>query len=102
MQLPNRNMAATAIFSANLIGRAAARIVVAGCIGVVCTQLILARPAGAAADVQGAAEDIQLRLESASVREVLDALARKFKLTYTLTSLPNRQMTGRYTGTLSG
>lgn len=68
---------------------------------IVCMSAVFGRPAAAAAEIQGGGADLQLRLENASVREVLDLLSGKFKLTYTLTSLPNRQLTGRYSGTLS-
>jgi hypothetical protein len=70
-------------------------------IALMCLSAVFGRPAAAAAEIQGGGADLQLRLENASVREVLDLLSGKFKLTYTLTSLPNRQLTGRYSGTLS-
>ena len=55
----------------------------------------------AATDVQGQPHDLRLRLENASVREVLDALSSKFKLTYSLPVNLGRQLTGRYSGTLN-
>jgi len=67
----------------------------------VCMLGAFTAPAAASTDIQGPAEDLQLRLENASVREVLNALSGKFKLTYSLPANIGRQLTGRYSGTLN-
>ncbi len=57
-------------------------------------------PASAASEVQGRLEDMQLRTENASTREVLEALSAKFKLRYKLPPNIGRNLTGLYSGTL--
>ena len=57
-------------------------------------------PASAATELQGQPDDIQLRAENASTREVLDALSATFKLTYKLPPNIGRDVTGLYSGTL--
>lgn len=61
---------------------------------------IMPAPALAATEVRGQPADMQLRTDNASVREVLDALARAFKLTYNLPASVSRQVSGLYSGTL--
>jgi hypothetical protein len=61
---------------------------------------IMPGPALAATEVRGRPADMQLRTENASIREVLDALARSFKLTYRLPPTISRQVSGLYSGTL--
>ena len=51
-------------------------------------------PASAASEVQGRLEDMQLRTENASTREVLEALSAKFKLRYKLPPNIGRNLTG--------
>lgn len=60
-----------------------------------------AEPAASVADIQGRLDDLQLRAENASVQQILDALSRKSKLTYSLPSNTARQVTGRYSGTIN-
>jgi hypothetical protein len=57
-------------------------------------------PALAGTEVRGQHDDLQLRAENASTREVLDALAGPFKLTYQLPADLERSLSGRYSGTL--
>ena len=62
--------------------------------------VMMARSASAATDIQGGIEDLKLRAENASLREVLNALSVKFKLTYKLPGGIERSMSGLYSGTL--
>src|SRR3954454_9260163 len=64
------------------------------CIVVICVLGALLGPAVAATDVQGRAEDLELRVDNASIGEVLSALSSKFKLTYSLSANVGRQLTG--------
>lgn len=57
-------------------------------------------PASAATEVRGRADEMQLRAENASIREVLDALSGTFKLRYKLPPNSNRVFTGLYSGSL--
>ena len=57
-------------------------------------------PASAATDVRGEPQNVQLRAENASTKEVLDALSAKFKLNYKLPPTINRSLTGIYSGSL--
>jgi hypothetical protein len=56
--------------------------------------------ASAATEVRGQPDEMQLRAENASTREVLDALSVTFKLTYKLPPNIGRNVTGLYSGTL--
>ena len=58
------------------------------------------RVAAAAPEIRGTASEMQLQAQEASVREILDALARSFNLTYQLSSGVNRTVSGRYSGSL--
>jgi uncharacterized protein (DUF2342 family) len=58
-------------------------------------------PALAATEVHGQKDDLQIDAKNASIREILDALAAKYSLTYKLPPNINRVITGRYTGALS-
>jgi hypothetical protein len=68
---------------------------------VICVLGALLGPALAATDVQGRAEELELRVDNASIGEVLSALSGKFKLTYSLPGNVGRQLTGRYSGSLN-
>ena len=57
--------------------------------------------ASAVSEVEGQADAIKLRAENASIREVLDALSTKFKLSYKVPPNLIRNMTGEYSGTLN-
>jgi hypothetical protein len=56
--------------------------------------------AWAATEVQGQLDEMQLRAENASTREVLEALSATFKLTYKLPPTVDHDLTGLYSGTL--
>jgi hypothetical protein len=56
--------------------------------------------AWAATEVQGQLDEMQLRAENASTREVLEALSATFKLTYKLPPTVHHDLTGLYSGTL--
>src|SRR2546421_2424694 len=53
-------------------------------------------PASASTEVEGQRENVKLRTENASIREVLDALSATFKLTYKLAPNVLRNLTGLY------
>src|SRR5262245_19759460 len=55
-----------------------------------------ASPALAGAEVTGQVEGFELRVNNASTRDVLDALARAFGLTYRLPAEASREINGRY------
>ena len=57
--------------------------------------------ASAVSEVEGQADAVKLRAENASIREVLDALSTKFKLSYKVPPNLIRNMTGEYSGTLN-
>jgi hypothetical protein len=59
------------------------------------------KPAAAATEVQGNVDDLLLKAENVSTREVLDAIAAKFNLTYDLPPSIGRDVTGVYSGTLN-
>jgi len=58
-------------------------------------------PAMAGTEVKGQADEFELRTDSSSTREALDALARAFGITYQLPPEASRELNGRYVGTLS-
>jgi hypothetical protein len=58
-------------------------------------------PASAVSAIEGQADAVKLRAENASIREVLDALSAKFKLSYKVPTNLIRNMTGEYSGTLN-
>jgi hypothetical protein len=58
-------------------------------------------PARAGTEVQGQLDALQLRAENASTREVLEALAASFKLTYELPPNIDRTWNGLYSGSLN-
>jgi hypothetical protein len=65
--------------------------------------VLLSMPLGsasAATQVRGQQDDLQIDTQNASIREVLDALSAKFKLTYKLPPGIGRSLTGLYSGTL--
>src|SRR5262245_29533725 len=57
--------------------------------------------ASAGAQVEGQIDSMQLQATNASIREVLDALPREFRVTYQLPPDVQRQITGRYSGALN-
>ena len=61
---------------------------------------ITLRSASAATQVRGQQDDLQITAQNASIREVLDALSARFKLTYKLSPGIGRYLTGLYSGTL--
>jgi hypothetical protein len=58
------------------------------------------RSASAATEIQGQEDDLQVRLQNASISEVLDALSGQFNLTYNRSSNLNHVLTGNYFGSL--
>ena len=58
-------------------------------------------PASAASEVEGEPNAVKLRAENASIREVLDSISAKFKVSYRLPPTLTRSMTGEYSGTLN-
>jgi hypothetical protein len=62
---------------------------------------VLLDPAAATTKIEGQAESLDLGVENASTREILDALSTKFKLAYSMPASAGRQRTGQYSGTLS-
>jgi hypothetical protein len=58
-------------------------------------------PASAVSAVDGEADTVKLRAENASIREVLDALSAKFKVSYKVPLNLTRNLTGEYSGTLN-
>jgi hypothetical protein len=58
-------------------------------------------PAFALTDIQGAADDLRVKAEDATIVEILDALSGRFKFTYTVRSHSGRTLNGTYSGTLS-
>lgn len=58
------------------------------------------QPASAATEVQGQLDEMRVRADNASIREVLDALSKKFNLKYGLPPTINRVVSGLYSGTL--
>jgi len=58
-------------------------------------------PVLAATQVHGQKDDLQIDAKNAPIREILDALAAKYSLTYKLPPNINRVVTGRYAGALS-
>jgi hypothetical protein len=57
-------------------------------------------PAFALTDIQGAADDLRLNAQNATIIEILDALSDRFKFTYTVRSPSGRSLNGIYSGTL--
>jgi hypothetical protein len=57
-------------------------------------------PAFALTDIQGAADDLRLNAQNATIIEILDALSDRFKFTYRVRSHSGRSLNGIYTGTL--
>ena len=60
----------------------------------------MVQPTSASTEVRGQVNEMQLRAESASIREVLNALSATFKLTYKLPPNIDRTVTGLYLGSL--
>jgi len=56
--------------------------------------------ASAATQVRGEQNDLQIMIQNASTKEVLDALGAKFNLTYKLPPGTGRDLTGHYSGAL--
>jgi hypothetical protein len=57
--------------------------------------------AAATTKIEGEVDSLQLSVDNASTREILDALSSKFKLTYSIPTTAGRQLTGRFSGALS-
>jgi hypothetical protein len=62
--------------------------------------LLAASAASAATDVQGTPYDLQLNVRDATIVEILNALSKRFKVTYRVLSPDARVLTGVYSGTL--
>ena len=73
---------------------------VVGMAGIAALLGTISGSARAATEVQGQPDEMQLRAENASTREVLEALSATFKLTYKLPPTIDRDLTGLYSGTL--
>lgn len=58
-------------------------------------------PAFALTDIQGAADNLRVKAEDATIVEILGALSGRFKFTYTVRSHSGRTLNGTYSGTLS-
>ena len=56
--------------------------------------------ASAATDIQGAADDLRIKAQNATIVEILDVLKTRFKLVYRARSFNSRPLTGIYSGTL--
>jgi hypothetical protein len=63
--------------------------------------LLNAGPAFALTDIQGAADNLRVKAEDATIVEILGALSGRFKFTYTVRSHSGRTLNGTYSGTLS-
>jgi len=63
-------------------------------------SLLVLNSASAATDIQGTLDDIRLKVDNATLAEVLNALSSRFKVTYKLRSHNPRLLTGQYSGTL--
>src|SRR5262245_22374990 len=51
--------------------------------------------------LKGDPDQLELRVDGASMREILDRLSQRFKLTYTLPPGVSTTLSGRYSGSLS-
>jgi hypothetical protein len=56
--------------------------------------------ASALTDIQGAADDLRVNAQDATIIEILDALSGRFKFTYAVRSHSGRSLNGIYSGTL--
>jgi hypothetical protein len=56
--------------------------------------------ASAATEIQGTPDDLQLKLENATIIEILNALSARFNVTFKARSHNPRLLTGVYSGTL--
>jgi hypothetical protein len=98
MSQPNDDRCVSQHIFRGLGGRTKAALICGSVISTVFGPLLGSAPA--ATEVQGQSVNIQLRAQDASTREVLDALAAAFKLTYKLPPSIGRNVTGLYSGTL--
>ena len=64
------------------------------------SYILTVGPAFALTDIQGAADDLRVNVQDATIIEILDALSDRFKFTYTVRSHSDRQLNGIYSGTL--
>jgi hypothetical protein len=62
--------------------------------------LLSVSSASAATEIQGAPDDLQLKLENATIIEILNALSTRFNVTFKARSHNPRLLTGVYSGTL--
>ena len=63
--------------------------------------LLFAERASATAEIEGSEHDVVLRVKNAPIKDVLDALAVRFKLTYRAPLNLTRELSGRYSGSLN-
>src|SRR5215510_4086202 len=63
--------------------------------------LLSAERASAMAEIEGSEHDVVLRVKNAPIKDVLDALAVRFKLTYRAPLNLTRELSGRYSGSLN-
>jgi hypothetical protein len=64
------------------------------------SYILTGGPAFALTDIQGAADDLRVNVQDATIIEILDALSDRFKFTYTVRSHSDRPLNGIYSGTL--
>jgi hypothetical protein len=64
-------------------------------------MLLAAEPASAATEIEGSLNDVDLRVRNAPIRDVLAALAARFKLTYRVPPNLTGELSGRYSGPLN-
>src|SRR5262249_1277712 len=62
--------------------------------------LVVLSSASAATDIQGTADNVRLKIDNATLVEVLNALSNRFNISYRLRSHNPRVLTGHYSGTL--
>jgi len=62
---------------------------------------LAAKAASAATEIEGSPSDVNLRVRNAPIRDVLAALAARFKLTYRAPPDLTSELSGRYSGPLN-
>ncbi len=67
---------------------------------VLALMLFATEPARTATEIEGSQNDVDLRVRNASIKDVLAALAARFKLTYRLPPNLTGELSGRYSGPL--
>jgi hypothetical protein len=63
--------------------------------------LLSAERASATTEIEGSEHDVVLRVKNAPIKDVLDALAVRFKLSYRAPLNLTRELSGRYSGSLN-